>query len=420
MAKRYDDKHRLLRTGERQRQNGTYEYRWTNRRGKQESISAPTLEGLRIKEDQIYKDKSDGIRVDDQNVKLDDLFDLWSHLKRGLKDNTFQNYKYMYEMFVQPTLGMLRIKTIKRSDVKRLYNMLLEERGLKVATIDNVHTVLHQVFTLAVEENYMRINIADNLLKELKQSHNIENDRKSALTVAEQELFMDFLKCEDTQYHHWYPIFAVMINTGMRVGEVCGLRWEDLDFDEGIINVEHTLVYYNHRDEKGCYFNVHKTKTRAGTRTIPMLDEVREAFLMEKEYQELNHLKCNVTIDGYTDFVFINRFGNVQHQGTLNKAIRRIIRDCNDYQIEKAGKNPVLLPKFSCHSLRHTFTTRLVEAGVNIKVVQNVLGHADFSTTMDIYTDVTKELKKREFDDLGEKMKTQKRNKDKNGDTDEK
>ena len=85
--------------------------------------------------------------------------------------------------------------------------------------------------------------------------------------------------------------------------------------------------------------------------------------------------------------------------------------------IEKAGKNPVLLPKFSCHSLRHTFTTRLVEAGVNIKVVQNVLGHADFSTTMDIYTDVTKELKKREFDDLGEKMKKQKRNK--NGETDE-
>lgn len=78
--------------------------------------------------------------------------------------------------------------------------------------------------------------------------------------------------------------------------------------------------------------------------------------------------------------------------------------------MEKGGKNSVLLPKFSCHSLRHAFTTRLVEAGVNIKVVQNVLGHADFSTTMDIYTDVTKELKKREFDDLSEKMKKQKMN----------
>ena len=115
-----------------------------------------------------------------------------------------------------------------------------------------------------------------------------------------------------------------------------------------------------------------------------------------------------------TKMLFINRFGNVQHQGTVNKAIRRIIRDCNDYQLTKGGRNSVLLPKFFCHSLRHTFTTRLVEAGVNIKVVQNVLGHADFSTTMDIYTDVTKELKQREFGDLESKLKEQKKGDNKN------
>lgn len=98
----------------------------------------------------------------------------------------------------------------------------------------------------------------------------------------------------------------------------------------------------------------------------------------------------------------------------MNKAIRRIIRDCNDYHLTKGGRNSVLLPKFSCHALRHTFTTRLVEAGVNIKVVQNVLGHADFSTTMDIYTDVTKELKQREFGDLESKLKEQKKGDNKN------
>lgn len=135
-----------------------------------------------------------------------------------------------------------------------------------------------------------------------------------------------------------------------------------------------------------------------------MLPVVKKAFLMEKAYQEFNGLKCNVTIDGYTDFVFINRFGNVQHQGTLNKAIRRIIRDCNDTQFEKKGKNPVLLPSFSCHSLRHTFTTRMVEAGVNVKVVQEVLGHAYFSTTMDIYTHISTEQKKQEFDNFHKKM----------------
>lgn len=125
---------------------------------------------------------------------------------------------------------------------------------------------------------------------------------------------------------------------------------------------------------------------------------------MERRYQDFNDLKCKVTVDGYTDFIFINRFGSVQHQGTLNKALRRIIRDCNEAQLGRGMKEPVLLPKFSCHSLRHTFTTRLVEEGVNIKVVQDVLGHKDVATTLNIYTDVTKELKKKEFDSLQKKM----------------
>ncbi len=135
-----------------------------------------------------------------------------------------------------------------------------------------------------------------------------------------------------------------------------------------------------------------------------MLDYVKEAFLKEKQFQEFNGLHCKSRIDGYTDFIFINRFGSVQHQGTLNKALRRIIRNCNDEQLLKGGRNPVLLPNFSCHSLRHTFTTRLVEEGVNIKVIQDVLGHKDVETTLNIYTDVTKELKLREFGNLQKKM----------------
>ena len=109
-------------------------------------------------------------------------------------------------------------------------------------------------------------------------------------------------------------------------------------------------------------------------------------------------------VDGYTDFIFVNRFGGTQHQGTLNKAIRRIIRDCNDEILlnAKEKQDPVLLPPFSCHSLRHTFATRLCEANVNIKVIQDVLGHVDISTTMNIYADATKYLKKQEFVTLDE------------------
>ena len=128
-----------------------------------------------------------------------------------------------------------------------------------------------------------------------------------------------------------------------------------------------------------------------------MLEFVKEAFLMEREYQQLIGLECKVIIDGYTDFVFLNRDGGTFYQGSLNKTIRRIIRDCNDEVLQKNEENPVLLPHFSCHSLRHTFTTRMCEAGVNIKVMQDTLGHADISTTLNIYADVTRELKKEEF-----------------------
>ena len=138
-----------------------------------------------------------------------------------------------------------------------------------------------------------------------------------------------------------------------------------------------------------------------------MLGFVKEAFLMEKERQELLDLHCEATVDGYTDFIFINRFGQPQHQATLNKAIRRIIRDCNDEQLLKDENAEVLLPHFSCHSLRHTFTTRMCEAGVNVKVIQDTLGHKDISTTLNIYTDVTKELRRSEFEGLDSYFKNE-------------
>ena len=171
----------------------------------------------------------------------------------------------------------------------------------------------------------------------------------------------------------------------------------------GMIDVNHTLVYYDHRTEgskRGCYFNVNSTKTPASMRQVPMLDFVKEAFEMEKQKQADLDLHCTVTIDGYTDFIFLNRFGKTQNQSTLNKAIKRIIRDCNDEQFEKSEEPEVLLPNFSCHTLRHTFTTRMCEAGVNVKVIQDILGHTDISTTLNIYADVTKELRKSEFDGL--------------------
>ena len=396
--KRKDKDRIVLRKGESQRKDGNYDYRWTTRDGKRHSVYAKTLEELRAKEEEILRDKCDGIKTEARYVTINDVFEVWKQLKRGLKDNTFQNYKYMYEQFVKPDFGNTRVSQLKKSDVKRFYNMLADERALKVSTIDSIHTVLHQVLDMAVDDAYLRNNPSDNVLKELKQAHNFDTEKRKALTVAEQELFLDFLR-RNHQYNHWYPIFAVMVGTGLRVGEVTGLRWCDIDLKENLIDVNHTLVYYNHA-ENGCYFNINTPKTNAGVRNVPMLEFVKQAFIEERKYQMANGIRCSVKIDGYTDFIFVNRFGAAQHQGTLNKALRRIIRDCNDEVLERNEENPVLLPRFSCHSLRHTFTTRMCEAGVNIKVIQDALGHSDISTTLNIYADVTKELKKKEFEGL--------------------
>lgn len=403
--KRKDKDRVTLHKGESQRKDGTYDYRWTSKDGKRHSIYAKTLEELRIKETEAEKDRNDGIRTEVRNVTINELFELWCQLKRGLKDNTFQNYKYMYNQFVKPDFGNMKVTRLKKSDIKRFYNMLADERMIKIATIDNIHTVLHQVLDLAVDDAYLRTNPSDNVLKELKQSHNFDTEKRKALTIAEQDLFMDFLK-GNQQYHHWYPIFAIMLGSGMRVGETVGLRWCDIDLEEGMIDINHTLVYYNHA-RNGCYFSVNTPKTKAGERKIPMTDQVKEAFKQELQYQRDNGIHCKVSIDGYTDFIFVNRFGHAQHQGTLNKALRRIIRDCNDKVLEKETVSPVLLPRFSCHILRHTFTTRLCEAGVNIKVIQDVLGHSDVETTLNVYADVTKDLKVREFHKLNGVFKDQ-------------
>lgn len=402
---RFDKNHVRLRTGETEKKNG-YEYRWTSLDGKRHSVFAAKLDTLREMEAGIAADKKDGIKDDVRMLTVNDCFNLWKELKRGIKDNTFKNYIYMYEMFVMPTFGKKRLTTVVKSDVKRFYNSLCDDKVLSISTIDVVHNVLHQVFQVAVDDNYIRANPCEKMLKELKVAHGHEVEKRKALSVAQQDLFLKFMQESET-YRHWYPIFFIMVNTGMRVGEVTGLRWRDVDFKNGIINVNHTLVYYNHRDEVGTYFSINSPKTDAGKRDIPMIEGVSEAFEMERQYQQEHGIICKARIDGYDDFIFVNKSGDVQHQGTLNKALKRIARDCNDKILleQDLDTNPTLLPNFSCHILRHTFATRLCEAGVNLKVIQDILGHVDVSTTMNIYVDAMNEMKKQEMAAFSSKNK---------------
>ena len=126
VERRKDKKNRVLKEGEYQRANGTFEYKWRDRKGKRHSIYAKTLDELREKEIDVLKDALDGIRAEKKDLTINDLYSLWVQLKRGLKDNTFSNYKYMYTQFVQPDFGHLKIADLKRTDVRAFYNHLAD------------------------------------------------------------------------------------------------------------------------------------------------------------------------------------------------------------------------------------------------------------------------------------------------------
>ena len=252
VERRKDKKNRVLKEGEYQRSCGTYEFKWRDKSGSRHSISAVTLEELREKEFDVLRDVLDGVKADKNNLTINDLYNSWVQLKCGLKDNTFSNYKYMYTMFVEPDFGKRKIVDLKRSDIRSFYNYLADERHVQINTIDCIHTVLHQVPELGVEDDYLRYNPSDNALKELKKARNFESTKRHALTVPEQELFEAYLS-KQGQYHRWYPIFIIMLWTGMRVGEVTGLRWCDIDLEDDTISVNHTLVYYGKRNDDDVY-----------------------------------------------------------------------------------------------------------------------------------------------------------------------
>ena len=411
---RYDSNHVRLKTGEGQRQDGTYCYRWTDVFGHRRAVYARTLSELREKEEQIIIDRHDGIKTTSANMTLNDLYELWKDIKRGIKDSTKQNYVYMYDQHVKPVFGRNKLKHIKRTDVRRFYINLIEDKGLCLATLDNIHTVLHQVLQVAVDDDMIRKNPSDNMVREMRLAIGDDSVKRKALTWEEEKLFLTYMK-DHPKYYHWYPVFYVLLNTGMRFGECAGLRHCDIHTDprsgQKYISVNHTLVYYNHTHHQkgGCGYTMNTPKTKAGIRQIPISDSVLEALKMEKEYQELAGITCTAHIDGYTDFIFLNQNGNVYNCEALNKAIHRIVRDCNSEILEREGleSNPVLLPHFSCHVLRHTFATRAAESGVLApKTLQSILGHADISTTFNIYVTCDENIKRIEITALDKYMET--------------
>lgn len=393
-ASRKDNRGYALRVGESQRKSdGRYSYSYTDRDHNRHIVYAKTLPDLRKKERQIIRDIEDGIDPKaPEKTTLNQLFDRYIGQKYDLKATTKTNYIYMYDRFVRDGFGKRKIIDIRYTDIKKFYYDLILNKTLKANTLDTIHTVLHPSFQMAVRDGLLRQNPTEGVMAEIKKSHIWEKPKRHALTIPQQKAFVNFIR-SDRRFKGWEPILTVLLGTGMRIGECTGLRWDDLDFERRIITVDHTLT--NSPSGDGVARHIHTTKTRAGTRTIPMIDEVFDAFLQEYEVQRCIGYKSE-TIDGYTNFVFVTSTGGTVTGSSVNRAITEIIRAYNEMENEKAkdeDREPLLLPHFSAHSLRHTFCTRFCENETNLKVIQSIMGHADITTTMDIYAEATAEKK---------------------------
>lgn len=293
---------------------------------------------------------------------------------------------------------------VKYSDVNLFYCHLLYECDFSPNTVDNIQTLLHPTFQLAVRDGIIRVNPSDGVMAEIKKARGKNKGVRHALTLEQQRAFMRFTS-EDPQYQHWTPLFTVMFGTGARIGEVISLRWEDLDFEKRLISINHAITYYARENRKST-FKVSLPKTEAGIRNIPMMDEVYEAFKKEYEVQEAIGFNRTV-IDGMTGFVFQNRYGNIHNPQSVNLTIKRILTKHNAMEVLKAKKehrDPVIIPSFSCHITRHTFCTRLCEQETNIKVIQSIMGHANIETTMDIYAEATDSRNTEAIENLSKKL----------------
>ena len=400
---RKDPRGYVLRKGEGYRKDKKrYIFQYLDNDRHHVTLYADSLEELREKEDQIIADRVDNIQsYVAGKVDLNYIFDRYMSLKYYLKPSTKLNYKYMYDHFVRDSFGKTLVKDIRYSDVKRFYCELLEDKGIKPITLDNINTLIHPALGMAVKDGIIRSNPANGVMGEIKKSNLWDKGTgvRHALTVDQGKAFLNYVQHSET-YNHWFPMFIVFFGTGMRVGEVCSLRWDDISFEKREIYVNHTAVML--RDPNGFQLHISTPKTGKSKRVIPMMDNVYDALSEEYERQRLTGFS-SYELDEMTGFVFINRYGRIYQQGVINKAIARITNEYNTQEMLEAAKEkrrPLLIPHFSCHHIRHTFCTRMCENEANIKAIQDIMGHSDVQTTLNIYAEATDKVKQEAIQSL--------------------
>lgn len=382
--KRTDNKGRILKTGEMQRaEDNRYLFRYVDALGKKRTVYAVTLAELREKEKKIERDMQDGIDSSKGDMTLNQLFYAYMDTKSDLRESTRYNYISRWENAIADTLlGNMKITQIKQFHIRKFYSELVK-KGLAANTIKYYHSLIRPALEMAVDSDIIRKNPA----KDCKKGIGGTKKEREAMTISEQERMLEFVK-DSNVYSVYYPMIVFALSTGLRVGELTGLRWADVDMKEKVVHIRQQLIYKNLGD--GCKFHIQDLKTEAGRRDIPLTENMRKSLIKQKELYFLSgRAMKQQEVEGVSDFVFTNTSGKPYATNAINFVLDNIVKAYNkleNTQAKKENREPRNLPHISAHILRHTACTRLAESGLEPKVLQYIMGHSNISITLDIYT----------------------------------
>ena len=373
-AKRTDHKGRRLRQGESQRKYLLYQYRYTDEAGKRCTVYASDLNELREKEAAIQRDREDGIRYSSGQVTVTELAERYIDLKQGVRYNTKVGYQYVLNMLKKEEFGKARIRDIHVSDAKR-WILKLHKDGKGYSTLTSMRGVIKPAFQMAYEEDMIRRNPFDFKLADVVSN---DSEKRIALTPDQQEIWMSFIR-EDKTYSKYYDEFVVLLGTGMRVSEFCGLTKKELDFKRRRIRVDHQLV----RERGGKYY-IEKTKTASGCRFIPMSPEVYQS--LKNILRNRRKVRMEMIVDGYSDFILMDQREHPKVALHLENEMRWAMKKYRKIHPDRP------LPNITPHVFRHTFCTNMAAAGMDAKTLQYLMGHADIGVTLNVYTHATYDL----------------------------
>lgn len=393
-GKRRDSKHRVLRRGESIRADGKYQFKY-HVDGKPRFVYSWRLEptdklpagkkpclSLRELEKQIGYDLDSQLDPAGKNMTVGELVARYVSTKTGVRTTTKQGYNFVQKLLEQTEFSGKKISDIRTSDAK-IYFIKLQESGRRYSTVKTVRGVLRPAFQMAVDDDVLRKNPFDFQLATVVVNDSVTRE---AITKDQMRKFLKFIH-DDNVYCKYYEVVYILFHTGMRISEFCGLTVRDIDLEHRVVNIDHQL-------QRGAdmRYTIQPTKTHAGTRRLPITEDVAECFQAILEDREKPRVER--IVDGYSGFLFLDKEGLPLVAMHWEHRFNHMVARYNEiFRIQ--------LPNITPHVCRHTYCSNMARSGMNPKTLQYLMGHSEIGVTLNTYThlgleDAVDEIKKLE------------------------